>query len=207
MDDAVVRSLARWPNVPAVYGWLELDRRGNWRIKGERIGNAALREFIARNYAADERGCWFFQNGPQRVYVALAYTPLVVHYEGERLFDHCGGVRRSARDVRWTTKARSSIRARQRNRACSTTAISSATPIPASSLPRHASAPKSTARFSFVARAANRHEIRRAPIFLRRANFLFIIRPLFSPRAATEKHNVAARFVSGNSKTCLPSIS
>jgi hypothetical protein len=90
MDDAVVRSLARWPNVPAVYGWLALDRRGNWRIKGERIGNAALREFIARNYAADEQGRWFFQNGPQRVYVTLAYTPFVLHYQGERLFDHCG---------------------------------------------------------------------------------------------------------------------
>ena len=90
MDDAVVRSLARWPNVPAVYGWLELERRGNWRIKGERIGNAALREFIARNYAADEHGCWYFQNGPQRVYVALAYTPFVFHYQGEHLFDQCG---------------------------------------------------------------------------------------------------------------------
>lgn len=90
MDEIVARSLARWPNVPAVYGWLELDRRGNWLIKGSRIGNAALREFIARNYEADERGQWYFQNGPQRVYVTLAYTPLVVHYEGERLFDHCG---------------------------------------------------------------------------------------------------------------------
>jgi hypothetical protein len=90
MDEAVARSLARWPNVPAVYGWLELDRRGNWRIKGEKIGNAALREFIARNYEADERGCWYFQNGPQRVYVKLAYTPLVVHFEGEALVDQCG---------------------------------------------------------------------------------------------------------------------
>jgi hypothetical protein len=90
MDEIVARSLAKWPNVPAVFGWLELDRRGNWRIKGSRIGNAALREFIARNYEADERGRWFFQNGPQRVYVKLAYTPFVVHYEGDRLFDHCG---------------------------------------------------------------------------------------------------------------------
>ena len=90
MDEIVARSLAKWPNVPAVYGWLELDRRGNWLIKGERIGNAVLREFIGRNYEADERGRWFFQNGPQRVYVTLGYTPLVVHYEGERLFDHCG---------------------------------------------------------------------------------------------------------------------
>jgi hypothetical protein len=90
MDDSVVRSLAKWPNVPAVYGWLELDRRGNWLIKGGRIGNAALRDFIARNYEADSEGRWFFQNGPQRVYVKLAYTPLVVHYEGDRLVDQCG---------------------------------------------------------------------------------------------------------------------
>jgi hypothetical protein len=90
MDDSVVRSLAKWPNVPAVYGWLELDRRGNWLIKGGRIGNAALRDFIGRNYEADSDGRWFFQNGPQRVYVKLAYTPLVVHYEGDRLVDHCG---------------------------------------------------------------------------------------------------------------------
>jgi hypothetical protein len=90
MDEIVARSLAKWPNVPAVYGWLSLDRRGNWLIKGERISNNALREFIGRNYEADERGCWFFQNGPQRVFVSLAYTPLVVHFEGEALLDHCG---------------------------------------------------------------------------------------------------------------------
>jgi hypothetical protein len=96
MDEIVARSLAKWPNVPAVYGWLELDRRGNWLIRStratgrfERIANQALRDFIARNYEPDERGRWFFQNGPQRVYVKLAYTPLVAHYQGERLFDHC----------------------------------------------------------------------------------------------------------------------
>jgi hypothetical protein len=98
MDDAVARSLAKWPNVPAVYGWLELDRRGNWRIRSgyanpprfEKIGNAALRDFIARNYEADQHGRWYFQNGPQRVFVKLAYTPLVVHFEGDALVDQCG---------------------------------------------------------------------------------------------------------------------
>ncbi len=90
MDEIVARSIAKWPNVPAVYGWLSLDRRGNWRIKEEKIGNEALREFIGRNYEADAQGRWFFQNGPQRVYVKLAYTPLVVHYEGDVLVDHCG---------------------------------------------------------------------------------------------------------------------
>ncbi len=91
-----MRSLAKWPQVPAVYGWLALDRRGNWLLRESaaerfgRIGNAALREFISRNYAVDARGCWYFQNGPQRVYVKLAYTPLVLHFEGDALFDHCG---------------------------------------------------------------------------------------------------------------------
>lgn len=95
MDPGVLRSMAKWPDVPAVYGWLALDRRGNWLLKEPaterfgRIGNSALREFIARNYAADEHGCWFFQNGPQRVYVRLAYTPLVLHFEGDTLLDHC----------------------------------------------------------------------------------------------------------------------
>ena len=90
MDPIVARAMARWPNVPAVYGWLALDRRGNWLIKGERITHQAMREFIARNYQADDAGRWYFQNGPQRVYVTLAYTPLVAHYEGDALVDHCG---------------------------------------------------------------------------------------------------------------------
>lgn len=74
----VLRGMARWPNVPSVYGWLQLDRRGQWRIKGERIANAGLTEFIARNYGRDEMGRWFFQNGPQRVFVALDYLPYVL---------------------------------------------------------------------------------------------------------------------------------
>jgi hypothetical protein len=101
MDPAVLRAMARWPNLPAVYGWLALDRRGNWLLKDPadrgfgRVGNAALREFIARNYAADEHGRWYFQNGPQRVFVALAYAPLVLHYEGDGLVDHCGRATRT----------------------------------------------------------------------------------------------------------------
>jgi hypothetical protein len=90
MDAVVAQAMAKWPNVPAVYGWLALDRRGNWLIKGERIANQALRDFISRNYDADSSGRWYFQNGPQRVYVTLAYTPLVVHYEGDELRDQCG---------------------------------------------------------------------------------------------------------------------
>jgi len=96
MDQAVIRGLAKWPDVPAVYGWLALDARGNWLLRNsasgrfERIGNAMLREFISRNYEPDEQGRWFFQNGPQRVYVRLAYTPLVFRLTGNVVFDHCG---------------------------------------------------------------------------------------------------------------------
>jgi hypothetical protein len=82
MDELVLRGMARWPNVPAVYGWLSLDRRGQWLIKGERISNPLVTEFIGRNYARDERGCWFFQNGPQRVFVDLEYTPHIYRITG-----------------------------------------------------------------------------------------------------------------------------
>ncbi len=77
MDEIVLRALRKWPDVPAVYGWLSLDRRGNWSIKGERVANPMLAGFIARNYACDATGRWYFQNGPQRVFVALAYAPYV----------------------------------------------------------------------------------------------------------------------------------
>jgi hypothetical protein len=46
-------------------------------VKGSRILHDKLRAFIERNYAADERGCWYFQNGPQRVYVELEAAPYV----------------------------------------------------------------------------------------------------------------------------------
>ena len=77
MDEIVLRAMAKWPNVPAVYGWLALDRRGNWLIKRETISNDALNAFISRNYLPDDAGCWYFQNGPQRVFVDLDYTPFV----------------------------------------------------------------------------------------------------------------------------------
>lgn len=97
MDEIVLKAMQKWPDVPQVFGWLRLDRRGNWLVKarsGEfgRIGNAAVSEFIGRNYACDERGRWYFQNGPQRVFVALDCTPLVYRLDdrGEELLAHTG---------------------------------------------------------------------------------------------------------------------
>ncbi|MFN7085836.1 MAG: DUF2946 family protein [Burkholderiales bacterium] len=69
--------MIKWPEVPAVYDWLSLDRRGNWRIRGERVSNTGIATFISRNYGHDDEGRWFFQNGPQRVFVTLEYTPFV----------------------------------------------------------------------------------------------------------------------------------
>lgn len=82
MDATVLAAMARWPDVPDVYGWLALDERGRWRLRGEPIGNAALNEFIGRNYACDRRGAWYFQNGPQRVFVELACTPWILRLTG-----------------------------------------------------------------------------------------------------------------------------
>ncbi|HEY1075634.1 MAG TPA: DUF2946 family protein [Fontimonas sp.] len=78
MEDWVHRALERWPDVPAIYGWLGLDRRGRWTIKGELISRPQIVDTINRNYAADGAGRWYFQNGPQRGYVNLANAPLLL---------------------------------------------------------------------------------------------------------------------------------
>ena len=45
--------------------------------KGALLQHEALMAFIQRNYLADEAGQWFFQNGPQRVFVELEAAPWV----------------------------------------------------------------------------------------------------------------------------------
>lgn len=91
MDDIVKAAMAKWPNVPHCYGWLGLDARGQWYMRDDRTQAAGpfpqskgsllrhdkLIEFIHRNCAADEQGQWYFQNGPQRVYLELELTPFV----------------------------------------------------------------------------------------------------------------------------------
>lgn len=91
MDDIVAAALAKWPHVPHCRGWLGLDARGDWYLrddrvqaagpfpsaKGSRLEHVGLRAFIERNYACDEAGAWYFQNGPQRVYVELEAAPWV----------------------------------------------------------------------------------------------------------------------------------
>ncbi|MBB3255291.1 hypothetical protein F4827_000501 [Paraburkholderia bannensis] len=105
MDDIVKQALARWPNVPHCSGWLRLDARGHWRLRDEAdqlqgapgtpVRHEALNAFISRNYERGADGQWYFQNGPQRVYVELEYTPWVVRLAKAQdgaleLTDHTG---------------------------------------------------------------------------------------------------------------------
>lgn len=105
MDDIVQQAMAKWPHVPACYGWLGLDARGRWYLrdeaaqacaafpqsKGDLLQHQKLIAFIERNYASDAQGQWFFQNGPQRVYVELEITPWVWRIESDlRLRTHSG---------------------------------------------------------------------------------------------------------------------
>ncbi|MES2879690.1 MAG: DUF2946 family protein [Pseudomonadota bacterium] len=109
MDDIVKQALAKWPNVPDCYGWLGLDARGNWFMRDDRVqslgpfaGGSAqskgsqllhekLIEFIHRNYEPDAQGQWYFQNGPQRVYVELEITPLIWRVNDDfSIQDHTG---------------------------------------------------------------------------------------------------------------------
>lgn len=91
MDDIVRQAMAKWPNVPACYGWLALDARGVWRMRdahaqaigspGDPIRHPALISFIARNYLRDAAGRWYFQNGPQQVFVDLELAPFVARLQ------------------------------------------------------------------------------------------------------------------------------
>jgi hypothetical protein len=83
-------AIAKWPNVPACYDWLSLDRRGDWRLQGERVTHHGFISLLNRQYGVDDQGCWFVQNGPQRVFVALAYTPWIFRFTAEGLQSHTG---------------------------------------------------------------------------------------------------------------------
>ncbi len=54
MDEIVMQAMAKWPNVPDVFGWLSLDQRGNWRLRGEAMTHRGATEFIGRNYLCAE---------------------------------------------------------------------------------------------------------------------------------------------------------
>lgn len=100
MDEIVLAAMLKWPGVPDCFGWLGLDHRGQWFMrdekaqregnfqtacdsgeqtfaKGSKLCHEGLIAFIGRNYKCHTDGRWYFQNGPQRVFVELATTPWV----------------------------------------------------------------------------------------------------------------------------------
>jgi len=101
MDDIVRQAMVKWPDVPDCYGWLGLDKRGQWWMRDDRVQalgafqsgqpgakgsllqHEKLINFIQRNYEADATGCWYFQNGPQKVYVELEATPHIWRIEND----------------------------------------------------------------------------------------------------------------------------
>ncbi len=80
----------KWPNVPACFGWLTLDRRGDWRLQDERVSHPGLITFLNQNYRCDESGRWFVQNGPQQVFVRLAGTPWIFRMQPDGPLAHTG---------------------------------------------------------------------------------------------------------------------
>ena len=129
MDDIVLQAMAKWPDVPHCTGWLGLDARGRWwmrdekaqamgsfasgfhsatpEARGSELQHEKLTGFINRNYACDEKGAkagqYYFQNGPQRVYVELQATPYVWRVQsaaqGYSLTAHTGEPTRAQRCV------------------------------------------------------------------------------------------------------------
>lgn len=103
MDDIVRQAMSKWPNVPACVGWLGLDSRGQWHMRDDRVQalgrfqsgipgakgsvlrHEKLIDFIQRNYEADTQGRWYFQNGPQRVFVELEAAPWVWRLDADHV--------------------------------------------------------------------------------------------------------------------------
>ncbi|WP_338845121.1 DUF2946 family protein [Massilia sp. W12] len=112
MDEIVLQAMAKWPNVPHCYGWLLLDARGQWRMRdaaaqaagsaGDVIRHPSLQAFINRNYLSDAQGRWYFQNGPQRVYVNLPAAPYILHCTPQGWHDHTGQAWGAAETI-WLT--------------------------------------------------------------------------------------------------------
>jgi hypothetical protein len=122
MDAIVQKAMIKWPNVPNCFGWLGLDARGNWYLrdaaaqacgdfasgapgaKGALLRHEGWIAFIGRNYEADEHGAWYFQNGPQRVFVELEATPWIWRIQPDgSIVAHTGKRTTLTRD--WTDEA------------------------------------------------------------------------------------------------------
>lgn len=122
MDSIVEQALIKWPNVPHCFGWLGLDARGAWRMQtprhsastatdipakkaaGEKIRHPVLLDFINRNYTHDAQGRWYFQNGPQRVYIDLENTPYIARTDPAGYFPLHTGAQMRCVETAWLSE-------------------------------------------------------------------------------------------------------
>ncbi|MEM7542051.1 MAG: DUF2946 family protein [Pseudomonadota bacterium] len=100
LDESVIKAMEKWPDVPVCAGWVGLDERGQWRIKGQIIRHQRTVNFLGQHYRPQSDGAWYVQNGPQKVLIDLAYTPWVYRLTAERDFEtHTGLVSRRLTSV------------------------------------------------------------------------------------------------------------
>ena len=91
LDPRTLAAMSRWPNVPECYGWLHLDRAGQWFLNGEPVRQKALTGHFNNHYLMDECGAWYVQNGPQKAYVNLEAAPFALFVSvGGQLLVHTG---------------------------------------------------------------------------------------------------------------------
>ncbi len=114
VDEIVKQAMTKWPDVPDCFGWLGLDSRGQWYLrddavqaiggfqsgfcgaKGSRLQHEKLIKYIERNYEADQSGRWYFQNGPQRVFIELENTPFIWRLDRDLIPISSTGVKTAA---------------------------------------------------------------------------------------------------------------
>jgi len=56
VDDIVLQAMTKWPDVPNVYGWLRLDRRGCDSLAARPFAGAAATRRSAISFYGDIRG-------------------------------------------------------------------------------------------------------------------------------------------------------
>jgi len=102
MDDIVIRGMLKWPDVPAVYGWLSLDRRGSWMIKNvsgrfERIANPRSTSSSPGTTRPTPKGAGTSRTDRSGYTSPSTYTPWVYRLDdtGEGLLTHTGAAPRA----------------------------------------------------------------------------------------------------------------
>jgi hypothetical protein len=84
--------MAGWHWMRAATGVCAMHAARHSNLPGDIIRHPSLLNFINRNYQHDDKGQWYFQNGPQRVYVDLEATPYIARTSGAGFTLHTGEI-------------------------------------------------------------------------------------------------------------------